>query len=102
MQLKGGPQNALSSPSAPAHQVNASFTCRTLRTAPPLLAGVRSNRELDPQCLAAAGRMVDGCIHDLIDGVEQAGDILQDMGGGGEFNMGSLIHSFHLREMGII
>lgn len=99
---RGGPQNAPSSPSAPTHHVNASFTCRTLRTAPPPLAGVRSNRELDPQCLAAAGRMVDGGIHHLIDGVEQAGDILQDKKGGGEFIMGFLIRRVHLREVGMI
>lgn len=46
--------------------------------------------------------MVDGGIHDLIDGVEQAGDILQDKKGGGEFIMGFLICSVHLREVGMI
>ena len=78
--------------------LNASFTCRTLCAAPPPLAGVGSHRELDPQRLAAAGRVVDGGIHDFIDGVEQAGDVLQvDMAGGGEFNLAFLIHSLFLK-----
>lgn len=76
----GEPQNALCSPAPPSHFVNVSFTCRTLRTTPPPLAGVRGHRELDPQCLAAAGWMVDGGVHDLVDGVEQARDVLQDRG----------------------
>lgn len=95
---RGTPKCPLFS-TAPTHCVNASFTCRALRATPPPLAGVGSHGELDPQCLAAAGRMVDGGVHDLIDGVEQAGDILQDTRGGGEFNLGFLIQSFHLREM---
>ena len=77
---KGGdPRNALSSsPRNPTHRADASFTCRALRAAPPPLAGVGSHRELDPQRLAAAGGVVDGGVHDLVDGVEQAGDILQE------------------------
>lgn len=65
---------------AAAHSVNVSFTCRTLRTTPPLLAGVRRHGQLDPQRLTAAGRMVDGGVDDLVDGVEQAGDVLQRRG----------------------
>lgn len=54
-------------------------TCGALSAAPPALAGVGGDGELDPQCLAAAGGMVDRRVHHLIDGVEQAGDVL---GGG--------------------
>lgn len=61
---------------AAAHRVEASFTCRTRRTTPPPLAGVRSHRELDPKRLAAARGMVDGGVNNLIDGVKQAGDVL--------------------------
>lgn len=83
-QLKwGGAKNALSTP---AHSANASLTCCTLCVAPPALARIRGDRELDPQRLAAAGRVIDGGIHNLINGVEQAGYILQDMGGWDEFN----------------
>lgn len=53
-------------------------TCCTLRTTPPPLAGVGGHREFDPQCLAAARRMVDRGVYYFIDGVEQAGDILQN------------------------
>lgn len=95
--IRGTPKCPLFS-AAPSHFVNASFTCHTLRTIPPPLAGVRSQRELDPQCLAAAGRMVDRGIHDFVDGVEQAGDILQDRGYGNVFNEVCLLHTsiYHL------
>lgn len=83
-QLKEGPQNALFSRSTATHCVDASFTCCTLRAAPPLLAGIRGHRQLDPQSLAAAGGMVDRGINHLINGVEQTGDILQNKGGRGE------------------
>lgn len=43
---RGTPKCPLFS-AAPTHCVNASFTCGTLRAAPPPLAGVRSHRELD-------------------------------------------------------
>lgn len=52
----------------------------TLGAAPPALAGVGRHRQLDPQRLAAAGRVVDGGVHHLVDGVQQAGDVLA--GGG--------------------
>lgn len=38
--------------------------------------------------------MVDGGVHDLVDGVEQAGDVLQERGYGNMFSL--LIHSFTL------
>lgn len=59
-------------------------TCGALCAALPALAGVGGHGELDPQCLAAAGGMVDRRVHHLIDGVEQAGDVL---GGGREREM---------------
>jgi len=65
---------------AVAHCANASFTCCTLRTTPPPLAGVRSHRELHPQSFAAARRMVDRGIYNLIDSVEQASDVLRVRG----------------------
>lgn len=61
-------------------RAGASFTCATLRTTPPPLAGVGSHRQLDPQRLAAAGGMVDGGVDDLVDGVKEAGDVLQERG----------------------
>lgn len=83
-QLKGGDPKMPSPPLPPPPTVfNARFTCRSLRAAPPPLARVRSHGELDPQRLAAAGRMVDGGVHNLVNGVEQAGDILRDMVGVG-------------------
>lgn len=75
--IRGTPKCPLFS-ITPSHCVNATFTCCTLRTTPPPLAGVGSHGELDPQCLAATRRMVDRRVHDLIDGVQKAGDILQD------------------------
>lgn len=96
-QLKEGgtPKNALSSsPRDPTHRAGASFTCRALRAAPPPLAGVGSHRELDPQRLAAAGGVVDGGVHDLVDGVEQAGDILEE-----EWEVEVKFFLFHLREI---
>lgn len=103
-QLKEGgtPENALSSsPRDPTHRAGASFTCRALRAAPPPLAGVGSHRELDPQRLAAAGGVVDGGVHDLVDGVEQAGDILEEEWEVEvKWNLGLFfIFLFHLREI---
>lgn len=61
--------------------MNRSLTCRPLRAALPPLAAVRSHRQLDSQRLAAAGGVVDGGVHHFVDGVEQAGDVLQARGG---------------------
>lgn len=80
-QLKGGPQNALLSLSTATHCAYASFTCCTLRAVSPPLVGIWGHRQLDPQSLAAAWRMVDRGINYLINGVEQTGDILQNMEG---------------------
>lgn len=83
--LRGwGPQNALSSLSAATHGADASLTCCTLRAAPPALAGIGRHGQLDPQSLAAAGRMVDRGVDHLVNGVEQTGDILQNTGGRAE------------------
>lgn len=81
--LRGDPKMP-SSLSTATHCVDASVTCCTLRVAPPPLAGIRGHRQLDPQSLAAAGRMVDRGINHLVNGVEQTGDILQNKGGRGE------------------
>lgn len=79
--IRGSPKCPVFS-TAPSHFPNAIFTCHALRATPPPLAGVGSQRELDPQGLAAAGRMVDRGVHDLVDGMKQAGDVLQDKGRG--------------------
>lgn len=44
------------------------------------LAPIRGHRELDPQRLARRWGVVDGGINHLVDGVQQAGDVLDREG----------------------